>query len=202
MTQYTEQEVKAILEPYHDDISSLLSGAYDEWVVTDKCRKEKGFADVIYPRTVANYVFDAIARGVVNKLGVKNDIRVVTEPQTVKAIFKNAVIARFKKSDKNGIGQNNTGENLLNFFDKEAVFPGFPPEAAKVEILWEVDDLGEKIGKISVVSRNGEHVVWSYLIDIADSDENIEKLPLAPAPPEEDLPLVAAKQSRLDKSSK
>ncbi len=202
MTQYTEQEVKAILEPHHDDITSLIRDAFGEWVATDECRKKKGFADVIYPRTVANYVFDAIARGALNKFSNIGGVRVVSEPQTIKVVFKNAVIVRFKKSDKNGIGQNNITQNVLNFTDPQAVLPGFPPEAAKVEVLWEPDELGESIDKISVVSRSGEHVVWSYVIDISDSDENIEKLPATLVAPEERLPLVAIKQHRLDKSSK
>ena len=150
---------------------------------------------MLYPRTVANIVFDAIARNAIKEFSSDSSIKIKIEPQTVKFIFGNKVVARFKKGDANFLGQNHPTRSVLDFIHMQQTLPGFPPDAAKVDITWKPTELGDAIDAVMVVARDLDHILWSYPIPQPDQHEGVVELLLARdhSDEEDDRPLVVPK---------
>ena len=191
MTYPDEETVKATLTKYHPRIRSVVLRAWAEWVAVSECRSAKGFATVLYPRTVANYVFDAIARYALDEFDGDLLVRVIVEAQTVKFCFEEKVIGRFKKGDEANLGQNHPTQAALDYVDPQMTLPGLPPEADKIEFIWIGNDLGTEINKVLVVARDKDRLIWEYEID--DPAEGTGAIPIpAPSTPPDggDSPLV------------
>jgi len=193
MTEMTQDEVKAALTPYHSRIRSVVESAYQEWKTVDAFRKTAEFGPMLYDRSVANYIFDAIARNAQTVFAGDSSIKVRPETQTIKFMFDGKVIARFKKGDDGNMGSNIPTQAVIDYLDPQQTLPGFPAAAAKVEIVWAADDIGTAIDKITVVARRGNTMLWSYHIDDdAADDRGIFEFPTAPAP-DEFSPLVVVR---------
>lgn len=192
MDQFSEDEVRGALTPYHQRIKSAITGGFAEWLSVSDCRAAKGFAPVLYPRTVTNYVFDAIARNARSTFGADMSVRVIDETQTVKFCFGNLVIGRFKKGDDDHLGQNQPTQAVMAFVDAQQSLPGLPPEAAKVEFVWAPNDLGTAVQTVMVVARDGDSVLWSYEIDDAVESGMVVPFPV-PVAPDDGPPLVTVK---------
>ncbi len=164
MDRLSEQDVKDALSPFHPRISAIINRAYAEWLSMAECRVKNGYAPLLYPRTVTNNIFDAIAREAMAEFNDDPNVRVVPESQTVKFCFSNEVIARFKKADECNLGQNIPTQAALDFADAQQTLPGFPPEAVKVEFTWAANDIGTEIDRITVLARDHNSVLWSYEI--------------------------------------
>ncbi len=197
MDQYSEDEVRRALTPYHGRIRSVIEAGLAEWLSISECRTEKGFAPVLYQRTATNYIFDAIARNGRSVFGRDRSVRVLDEAQTVKFCFGDVVIGRFKRGDDENLGQNILTFAVLDYIDPQQTLPGFPPEAAKVEFVWSLNDLGDEIASILVVARDGDRALWSYEID-ADVGGNVIPLPTPKAPEDDGAPLVTPKVKPAD----
>ena len=202
MASMTMEEVKEALSPYLDRIKQVVTNGYKEWRTVEDFRLAAGFGPTLYPRTIANSVFDAIARNSRGAFGGDRNIRIHYETQTIKCIFDNTVIARFKKGDDGHLGQNIPTQAVMDYLDPQHTLPGFPP-AAKVEIMWKADDLGTAIEEVTVAARDGKHLLWSYRIE--DAEEGVRagvvELPLGPTPGEFS-PLVVARPRKTERESK
>ncbi|WP_156953270.1 hypothetical protein [Afifella pfennigii] len=194
MDQYSEAEVRKALTPYHSRIRGAIVAGFAEWLAVAECRAMNGFPPILYPRTVTNYVFDAIARNARSILGSDSTVRVLDETQTVKFCFRDVVVGRFKKGDDDHLGQNIPTQAVLDFVDPQQSLPGFPPAAAKVEFVWATDELGTEIESMLVVARDRERLLWSYPIDDAaeSGSSGIVVLP-RPSRADHDEPLIKPK---------
>lgn len=192
MDQYSEDDVRLALEPYHAKIRAVVVSGFDEWLSVVECRTAKGFSPVLYPRTITNYVFDAIARNALVTFGSDPTVRIIDQVQTVKFCFGDVVIGRFKKGGEDNLGQNIKTQAVLDFVDAQQSFPGLPPYAAKVEFVWSSDLLGSYIESVLVVARDGDHVLWSYEIDPDEPAYGAIPFPL-PVAPDDESPLVKPK---------
>src|SRR5438445_3278197 len=158
MDQYSESDVRDALAPYHSRIRAVVVLGFKEWLSVSECRSAKGFAPILYPRTITNYVFDAIARHARTEFGPDTSVRILDESQTVKFCFGNKVIGRFKKGDEDHLGQNIQTQSVLVFIDPQHTLPGFPPQAAKVEFVWAANDIGNEVQSILVVARDNDRI--------------------------------------------
>ena len=164
MDQYSEDDVRRVLEPFHQRIWHVFQRGFSEWLTIKQCMSEQRIGPVLYPRTATNHIFDAVARNAIKEFGSDPSVSVKTESQTVKFCFRSAVIARFKKGDENHLGQNHPTGAVLNFIDAQQMLPGFPPKAAKVDIIWRLTELEDAIKEVWVSARNGNTTLWSYMI--------------------------------------
>lgn len=165
MIKMSMEDVQSALLPYHGKIKSVIVDGYDEWQRVSAFRATSGYSPVLYSRTTANYVFDAIARNAQATFGRDKTVRIRQEAQTIKFIFSGKVIVRFKKGDDDHLGKNILTQAVLDYLDPQQTLPGFPPEAAKVEIVWSANDIGTAIEDVMVVARDGNNLLWSYRID-------------------------------------
>ena len=164
MASSTKQEVQRVLAEYHSRIRLVVERAWDEWRRIAEFMSDAGIGPVLYSRTIANYVFDAIARHAVAEFGDDPSVTVKIEAQTVKFIFKGQVLARFKKGDENKLGRNIPTQSAMSFVDADGVFPGLPPETAKVEFVWLPNDIQTNLEDVLVVARHNDTRLWDYAI--------------------------------------
>ena len=178
-------DVKEVLEKYHGRIRGVVERAWAEWRAMAAFRAENGFDPFLYSRTVANVVFDAIARYAVAEFASDPSVHVEIEAQTVKLFFKGAVFARFKKGDDNKLGQNIPTQAALAFEYVDAVLPGLPPETAKVEFIWLANDINTRLEHVLVVARDGDQLLWEYEIEdlAAGGAGTVISFPTPPGPP-------------------
>ncbi len=164
MAEPDETRVKEALTDFHGRIISVFERGWAEWRDIEGYRLSKGYKPMLYSRTSANYVFDAVARAAQDEFSADPRCRVFDEPQTLKVCFGDLVIGRFKKGDEDGLGQNIPTQAALDFTDPEQSLPGLPPEADKVEFTWSSNAIGTRLETILVVARNGDKAVWAYEI--------------------------------------
>jgi hypothetical protein len=165
MPSHSKHDVQSILEEFHPRIRGVVEQAWAEWRSISAFRAESAFGPILYSRTVANYIFDAIARHAIDEFGIDPSVTVRFEPQTIKLIFKGAVLARFKKGDDNNLGQNNETQAALAFVDADGELPGLPPKTAKVEFIWSANELQTQLERVSVVARDNDELLWEYDIE-------------------------------------
>lgn len=203
MARPVRADVQGVLEPYHRRIRRIVEEAWAEWRAVDGFRKRQKFGPVLYPRTVANYIFDAIARLAIKEFADDSSVHVEIEAQTIKIVFKSVVLARFKKGDDDKLGQNIPTQSVLAFIDADGIFPGMPPETSKVEFIWLANEIHTRLEHVLVVARDGDELLWDYEIGPADEAGatiiEFPAPPLAPTPSDDDK-LVTPKKPDIKKT--
>jgi hypothetical protein len=179
MPHADKHAVQDVLEPFHGRIRSVVERAWAEWRAQAAWRLENGMDPVLYSRTIANDVFDAIARFAVKEFAGDASVHLELEAQTIKLFFKGGVCARFKKGDENKLGQNQPTQASLAFEYADGQLPGFPPETAKVEFIWVANEINTRLEHVLVVARDGDKLLWDYEIE---ADASGAVIPFTPAP--------------------
>lgn len=198
MTKPTKDDVIKALTPFHGRIRAVVERAWEEWRIVERYRRRKGMEPVLYSRTVANHIFDAMARHALAEFNGAAGVNIKAESQTIKLFFKGAVCGRFKKGDEDGLGQNIPTQAAMAFEEAESVLPGFPPETAKVEFIWSANELGTSLESVTVVARDGDRTLWSY--EIGDTPSAVVLPFRAPDPPRPAAsPLITPKPAQVKK---
>lgn len=177
----SKAEVQRALKEYEPRLRSIFERAWNEWRQVAAFMSENGMGPVLYQRTIANFVFDAIARHAVDELGSDDAVHTKVEAQTVKFVFGGEVLARFKKGDENKLGRNIPTQAAMTFEDADGLFPGLPPETAKVEFVWRPNEIYTQLEEVLVVARDGKEKIWDYPI-AAESGAEVVSLPSSPSP--------------------
>lgn len=185
----SREEADAIWTPHHPRIAKVISGAWEEWKAVRSCRTESGFEPILYPRTISNYIFDAIARRAFREFGPDLAFQLEIEAQTFKIIHRGS-IARFKKSGEGLLGQNHPTQAALDFMVAENELPGLPPETGKVEIVWQGNELFTDLESIHMIARDGGALVWKSRIEHSSGGAEVVVLPNNQGPPEDDPDLL------------
>lgn len=179
-----KQDVQSALGEFHSRIRRVVEIAWAEWRMIADFRSEKGLGPVLYPRTVANFVFDAIARHAFTEFASDPSVHVRVEAQTIKLFFKGDVLARFKKGSENKLGQNIETQAALAFVDADGTLPGLPPETVKVEFIWLANDIQTRLEHVLVVARDNDRLLWEYEIEPGDEGTGtVIPFPTGPSEP-------------------
>jgi len=178
LTIPTRTEAQAILEPYHETIRQIVIDGWTEWRTTHRLRAENGMSPYMYRRTTVNIIFDAIARRALTIFGNHPRVSVKDEAQTIKLFFQSKILLRIKKAGDDRLGRNIPTQAALAFADGDAELPGFPPETARVEVVWEANELWTHVDRVLVVARDGDRLIWEYEIDKSEKGGTV--LPLLP----------------------
>lgn len=175
----TMSEARSLLEPLHNRILDVVEGAWAEWRAVRAFRQSQQYPPMLYDRSVANYVFDAISR-LAAVFAADPTVHVVREAQTFK-LFTKGMCIRFKKAGEDGLGCNIKTQAAMAFMDADGALPGLPPETPKVEIVWMPNELND-LGSIFVVARDGDTLIWKYEISRGEATAPI---PLPPRQPDD-----------------
>lgn len=160
----TKDQARDTFGPYHGLIWRIINEAWDEWRAVQAFRADNGMSPLLYDRSVANYVFDAIARRAIPAFGAQERVNLNIESQTFK-IFVGGIVARFKKGGPDKLGSSIPTLAALAFEQADGMLPGMPREAGKVEIIWLPNDIGTQIERVLMIARDGDELIWEYEID-------------------------------------
>jgi hypothetical protein len=175
----TMDEARAVLGPYHRDLRRVIEEAWAEWIEVEGFRAERGHGPIGYTRTICNYIFDGIARRAIPYFGAMDSVRVENDPQTFKLFIKNVVL-RFKKGGDDKLGQNVPTLAALLFEDAECGLPGFPPDTAKIEMIWLPNEIWTGLDRVLVVARDGDRLIWEYDIEPESGTAVVIQFPTPP----------------------
>ena len=190
------EDVRSTLEPYHNTIRQIVHEAWREWRSIEAHRQANDFGAVAYKRTISNYMFDAIARRASRAFAAHDGIHIRAEAQTVKFHAGGDVLFRFKKGNAMKLGCNIPTQAALAFIDANAMVPGLPPETAKVEIIWQPNEIWTEIERVLVIARDGDRVIWEYDLGAGEGGAMVIPFPMPVAPEqtdEDEPPLVKPK---------
>jgi hypothetical protein len=202
MARLSRDEVQSILEPFHSRILGVVKQAFADWRTLADFKAKNGIPTTIYSRTVSNEVFDLIASRGMAEFRADPSVTVKPEAQTFKLIFKGTVGGRYKRGDEDDLGQNQPTNAALALERADGELPGFPPETAWVEFIWQANEILSRLGYLLVVARDGDKTLWHYEIeDKADAGGgDITPLPTRPAPqPPKNDNLITPKKSKVKK---
>ena len=144
-----QDEVKPIVDVFASRLRGVLDRAMEDWLaVPDR-------AEIRYGRTRANYIFDRIIHHALMEFDGDGDstVKALVEAQSVKFLFGNSVVARFKKGNAKGVGSNIETQAVLAYVDPQATFAGLP-DIHRVEIVYQLNILGTGYAEVSVVARD------------------------------------------------
>jgi hypothetical protein len=181
-----EQDVRDILEQFHARLRKVIDRAWEEWMACDVRGR------LIFARPKADIVFDFIARYALIEFGDDADIHVIAKNSTVKFLFKDTVLLRFKKGNSKGIGSNIETNAVLDFIDPQRKLFDLP-NILKIEVCYQPDKLGTLIQDVAVVARDRNKKIWAYPLD---GERGADVLPMrSPAsPPDTGAPIVTVRK--------
>ena len=167
--------VRPILHDFELRLRKAIEAGWSDWM------KMPGRAKMLFGRTRSNVVFDHIARHAKAEFEGDRDVRVITKDQTVKFLFRGQVLARIKKGNSIGLGQNVRTQAVLAFITPQAEIPGLLKDLYKIEICYKLDDLATKMERIVVTARAMNRKLWSYELRGRGEGAEVIEFP-APAP--------------------
>jgi hypothetical protein len=179
----TKDKARDILGPYHALIWRIVHEAWDEWRTVQRLRVENDMPPLLYSRSIANYVFDAVARRAIPAFGAEPRVTVKIEAQTFKIFVGGLLAARFKQGGDDRLGRNIPTQSAMAFMDADGVLPGTSPETAKVEIVWLPNDIRTQIETLLIIARDGDKLIWDYEIEDPRESAEIIRLPIRPIEP-------------------
>lgn len=170
MTVADELVVRDVLARHEKTLVSAILDGWEEWRALGL-----GGRLLFIPRSRACLVYDFIAKNAVNALDGQAGVHILCKDETVKILFDDRVVLRFKKASDNGLGSNIETQATMDFVDQQLALPGMP-NAHKVEVVYILNHLRTQISQIAVVARDGDKCLWSYLLPI-ESDTAVIDLP-------------------------
>jgi hypothetical protein len=176
----TKGEAQRMLRPYHGLIWRIVHEAWDEWRTVQGLRVKHKMSPPLYSRTIANYVFDAVARRAIPAFGTEARVNVKVEAQTFKIFVRGLLAARFKQGGEDKLGHNVPTQSGMAFMEADRVLPDMPPETGKVEIVWLPNDIRTQIEALLVVARDGDQLIWEY--EIKEPGESAKTIPMPTRP--------------------
>jgi hypothetical protein len=148
-------DVKKILEDFELRMREVLEGAWDEWLEMPK-------RGVLSPRSRASVVFDFIKQRALAEFDGDPNILALPKGQTVKFLFKDRVLVRFKKANASGIGSNIETQAVIEFVDPQLVIPGLLPDIYRIEVCYHLDKFATRMDTLAVTARDRNRKDWSY----------------------------------------
>jgi hypothetical protein len=175
MTIAVEEDVRGVLGPEREEkIERALARAWEDWFEDPRRSMYSR-----WPRTRANMVFERIAARLQEEFADDPQVQFHFQDETIKVVFDDSVLVRFKKADEDGFGCNITTQATIAFCEAQADLPGLPG-LQKVEILYHLNDLQTYVSGITVQARDGDMRLWAYSLDASGAAQ--APLPF-PAPP-------------------
>ena len=163
----TDQEaVQATLIDFEPAILSVVHGAWQEF------KQLPLTAPLEFARTRACFVQDIMVRLAKEKFADESRVRISARDETVKFVFDDKVLVRFKKADASGLGSNISTQAIMQFVDQQRELPGLP-DVYKVEVLYHLNHLQTQIDHVMVVARDGDSQLWEYAITAEETVQTV-----------------------------
>jgi len=194
MSAVTEENVRPILQGFEYRLRAVIDRAWAEWMECDLRGR------LIFQRAKSDVIFDFIARHALAEFGEDPDIHVIAKNSTVRFLFRDQVLVRFKKGNAKGVGSNIETQATLDYIDPQRTLPGLLAEVFRVEVCYQPDRLGTQLKDVAVVARDRTRRIWAYPLNPQSSAEIIP-MRLPEPEPDESRP-VATPRKRDDDAEK
>ena len=125
MTLADELAVRAVLAKYETPLFHAVRMAWEDWKALPL-----GGRLWFAPRSRACLVYDFIVQRAATAFADDKTVRILRRNETVKFVFDDAVVLRFKKAADNGLGSNIHTQSTLDFVDQQQELPGFTSNKA------------------------------------------------------------------------
>lgn len=169
-----EHVVRAALADYETLIYQAVNEAWGDWKALQLAGRL-----MFIGRSRACLVYDFIVQRISAAFDGNETVRIIRRDETAKFLFNDQVVIRFKKANENGLGSNIETQATMDFVDQQQELPGIP-DVHKVEILYVLNRFQTHIDQVQVVARDGNTVLWNYVLAPAEG-AGIVPLPLTPA---------------------
>jgi hypothetical protein len=156
-----EGYIRPILRPYEERIGNVVTKAWDTWF---KSTSKRTFA---YRRVRASAVHELMVREARREFerDRPREVRIIEGPETIYLQFKESVVVRLKKGDRNGMGRNNPTQTSLAFITPSADVHELPlglPNVQRADVTYILNKLETRIEQVLVVGRDGGRRLWKY----------------------------------------
>lgn len=156
----------------------------------DRLVSNPDWPTLAFARTGTSMMHDFIVQEAAAALDEMSGVTRIAHDKSVRYLFNNRVLLRFKHGSPRGLGSNVDTQANDDFIDAQVDLLGMP-QAMKVELLWYENRLRTKLDRVEVTARDGKHRLWGYPMgeepDIATLPFD---LPVGPMPPARTVPLV------------
>jgi hypothetical protein len=173
----THDEARAIISPKREEkIVWAFSSAWSDWEgCPDRTRYSR------WPRTRANMVFERLAERLQEALGDDDGVKFHFQDETIKVVFDDQIVARVKKANGLGLGQNIQTAAVTRFVEAQSDIDGFGAHK-KIEIVYFLNLLQTAISSVVAQARDGEMQIWVWTLGKGAEGAEIVPFPL-PDPP-------------------
>ena len=158
----TIDDVHPVVQDFEPRMRKVLEAAWDDWMAMPSRGR-------LSPRSRASIVFDFIRAGAIDEFDGDPEVRVIEKGQTVHFLFRDRILARFKKASGSGLGSNIETQAVLEFIDPQLSLPDFLPEVHRVEVCYHLDSLATRIDLLTVAARQRHRCLWSYELECPPS---------------------------------
>jgi hypothetical protein len=158
MIRADEDVVRRVLQPYEDAIFQSVHGAWGGYQELNLGGR------LLFPgRSRACLVHDFMVHRAISAWTGDSAVRVIRQDETAKFVVADQVLLRLKKADDRGFGSNIPTQASLGFIEQQHDLPGIP-NVHKVEVLYLLNRLQTQIDRVVVVARDGDELLWDYVI--------------------------------------
>jgi hypothetical protein len=193
MIRAVEEIVRGVLRSYEDAIFKVVHGAWSDW------RELPLGGRLLFPgRTRACLVHDFMVQRAIAAWTGARAVRVIRQDETAKFVVADQVLLRFKKADDRGLGSNIPTQASLIFTEQQYDLPGIP-NVHKIEVVYVLNRLQTQIDRVVVVARDGDDLLWDYVIAPATTAEVIS-LPTQTSEPTKGVRVRVRKADEGDKN--
>jgi len=187
MTLANEQVVHAALARYETQIIHAVHGGWEDWRALSLAGR------LMFPaRSRACLVYDFIVQRAEAAFAGDSNVRTLRRDETIKFVFGDSVLLRFKKATDNGLGSNIQTQATLGFVDQQQDLPDLP-HVQKVEVVYVLNHLQTQIEQVLVAARNKDVRLWNYLV-MPETTAQIIPLPLSSPTEAERRPIIKVRE--------
>ncbi len=158
MAAAIEAEVREVMAEFEPRLLEICRGGWSDWQSSRQNALER------FPRIRANVVHGFMVHRAISAFDDHAGVHIILQDETAKFLFRQRVLVRLKKADRNFLGSNIQTQAVLAFIDSQLSIPGLP-DAQKVDVVYVLNDLATAIERIAVTARDNNARLWSYDIE-------------------------------------
>jgi len=173
----THEEARQVITPERERrLVVAFEAAWEDWSDgADRTRYGR------WARTRANMVFERVAHHLQRVFADDPGVRPVFRDETIKLVFDDVLVVRFKKANPLGVGSNIATQAITRFVEPQLELDGLAG-LKKVEVVYELNALQTAIARVVAQARDGDMRLWAWTLGEGAAGAEIVPFPL-PLPP-------------------
>ena len=178
MTVPTHTEAKTTISSVREaGIVSAFAAAWSDW----ENSPDRGHYSR-WARTRANMVFERLAARLQEAFVNDPGVRFHFKSETIKIVFDDSIVARVKKANGVGLGENIVTGAVTQFIEAQPDIDGLGG-LKKIEIVYVLNKFQTAIRDVVAQARDGGMQIWRWTLGKGAEGAEIIPFTLPPAPP-------------------